>query len=134
MVQSEVGSAPTVHGATLSSDRQFHIADSLHALYGKRDSSHESGFWWYELYVHSPRGLLFVRGPFGGRHAGNPLTLPGEDWHSPDVVPPRGDVDSLPPSETLHRKSLKSTRALPTDDANCMDTICNDPRRYRVRT
>ena len=134
MVQSEVGNVPVVHGATLSSDRQFHIADSLHALYGKRDSSHESGFWWYELYIHSPCGLLSVRGPFKDRHAGNPLTLPGEDWHSPNAVPLRGDVDPLPPSEMLHRKSLKLTQALPTDGANCKDMICNDPRRYRVRT
>ena len=128
MVQSKVENVPAVHGVTLSSNQQSHVADSHHALHGKRDSSHESGFWWYELYVHFPCGLLSARGPFGGRHAGNPLTLLGEDWHSPDAVPPRGDVDPLPPSETLHRKSFKLTQVLPTDGANCKDMICNDPK------
>ena len=128
MVRSKVGSAPAVHGATLFSIRQSHVTDSHHALRGKRDSSHESGFWWYELYVHSPHGLLSVLDSFGDYHAASPLTLPSAGWHPPDAVPPRGDVDPPPPSETLHRKSFKLTQALPTDGANGKDTICNDPK------
>ena len=134
MVRSKVGNAPAVHGATLSSNLQSHVADSHHASRGRRDSSPESGSWWYELYVHSPHGLLSVRDSFEDHHARSPLTLPGAGWHPLDAVPLCGDVDPLPPSETLHRKSFKLTQALPTDGANCKDSICNDPKRYWVRT
>ena len=134
MVQSKVGNALVVHGATLSSNPQSHVADPHHASCGKRDSSRVNGSWWYELYVHSPPGILSVRDSFEGHHAESPLTPPDAGWHPPDAVPPRGEVDPLLPSETLYRKSFKLTQALPTDGANYRDTIWNDPKRYWVRT
>ena len=88
------------------------------------------GFRWYELYVHSPHDLLSVQDSFGDHHVGSPLTLLGAGWHPPDAVPQRGDVEPLPPSELLHRKSFKLIQVLPTDGANCKETICNDPKRY----
>ena len=98
MVRSKVGSVLAGYDATLSLNRQSHIASSRHALHGRHDFSHERDFWWYELCGHSPHGLLSVRDSDEDYHAGSPLTLPGAGWHLPDVVPPRNDVDLLPPS------------------------------------
>ena len=127
MVRSKMGSVLTGHDATVFSNRQSHVAGSLHALHGRYDSSHESDFWWYELCEHSPRGLLSVRDSGGDHHVGSPLTLPGAGWHLPDVVPPRIDVDLLPSSSTLHRSSFKLNQALPTNGANCRSIVSAMP-------
>ena len=128
MVWSKVGNILAGHGATLFSTRQSHVASSCHFLHGKHDSSHESDFWWYKLCAHSAHGLLSVQDSGADYHAGSLLTLLGVGWHLPNVVLLCSDVDLLPPSWTLNWISFNLNQALPTDSANCKDSIYNNPK------